>query len=252
MHRHGGGGVLLVVAAVGLLLAGCGTRRPESVVHHHAKVVVAAAPIAPTAPPNESLVATTNGAIPGSPAPGAPSNVVVPASWYGYQSILPVIDTTPTWVEVRLAQRPNGSTTWVPLSDVTLGFTPYRIVVDLATEHLAVYDLGKEILDFPAGIGAPDDPTVTGHYFMTMKVPPPDAGYGPFVLVTSAHSDAISDWEGTGDAIIAIHGPITSYDDALIGNTGAAISHGCIRLHDADLAQLSMIPAGTPIDIVAS
>jgi lipoprotein-anchoring transpeptidase ErfK/SrfK len=70
--------------------------------------------------------------------------------------------------------------------------------------------------------------------------------------VTSAHSDTITDWEGSGDAIIAIHGPITSYDDDLIGTHGAAISHGCIRLHDADLAQLSMIPAGTPIDITAS
>jgi lipoprotein-anchoring transpeptidase ErfK/SrfK len=71
------------------------------------------------------------------------------------------------------------------------------------------------------------------------------------VLATSAHSDAITDWEGLGDAIIAIHGPITTYDDQLIGTTGAAISHGCIRLHDADLAQLSMIPAGTPIDVVS-
>jgi lipoprotein-anchoring transpeptidase ErfK/SrfK len=70
------------------------------------------------------------------------------------------------------------------------------------------------------------------------------------VLVTSDHSDTITDWENSGDAIIAIHGPIDAYDDSLIGNTGAAISHGCIRLHDADLAQLAMVPAGTPIDIV--
>ena len=54
----------------------------------------------------------------------------------------------------------------------------------------------------------------------------------------------------TGDAVIGIHGPITSYDDSLIGTTGAAISHGCIRLHEADLAQLSIIPPGTPIDII--
>ena len=77
---------------------------------------------------------------------------------------------------------------------------------------------------------------------MTMQVPAPTAGYGPFVLVTSAHSDLHMDWDDSGDAIIAIHGPITSYDDSLIGTTGAAISHGCIRLHDADLAQLNTIP----------
>jgi lipoprotein-anchoring transpeptidase ErfK/SrfK len=77
----------------------------------------------------------------------------------------------------------------------------------------------------------------------------PNASYGPFVMITSDHSDAIADWEGSGDAIIAIHGPVGS--DAQIGTTGAAISHGCIRLHDSDLAQLRDVPAGSPIDIVA-
>lgn len=200
--------------------------------------------------PPETAVATTDGAIPGSAAPGEAPDMTVPASWFGYPSVLPVIGQTPGWLEVRLAQRPNESTTWVPAGDVTLSTTPYRLVLDLSTEHLAVYDAGQEILNFPAGIGTPDDPTVTGSYFITMKVPPPDPGYGPFVLVTSAHSDAITDWEGSGDAIIAIHGPIDAYDDSLIGTTGAQISHGCVRLHDADLAQLAMIPPGTPLDIL--
>jgi hypothetical protein len=244
-------GALFFAAAVG---AGC---HPSAVASHstapkHRRVTVVAATAHPAAP-NTGITetATMNGAVPGSPEPGAASNTVVPASWYGYPSILPVIASVPNWVEVRLAQRPNGSTTWVPQSDVSLSTTAYQLVLNLSTEHLTVYENGSQILDFPAGIGTPTDPTVTGNYFITMRVPPPDPGYGPFVLVTSAHSDAISDWEGSGDAITAIHGPITSYDDSLIGTTGAAISHGCIRLHDADLAQLDMIPAGTPLNIVS-
>ena len=193
----------------------------------------------------------TNGDIPGYPAPGAPSDMTVPGRWFGYPSVLPVISTEPGWLDVRLAQRPNGSTTWVRQSDVTLGNTPYAIVVNLTTMHLDVYDGGAPILDFPAGIGAPSDPTPTGSYFVTMQYPPPSPGYGPFVLVTSDHSDSITDWENSGDAIIAIHGPIDSYDDSLIGTAGAAISHGCIRLHDADLAQLGTIPAGTPVEVVS-
>ncbi len=59
-----------------------------------------------------------------------------------------------------------------------------------------------------------------------MTAPPPGPGYGSLVL-------------------------ITSYDDSLIGSTGAAISHGCVRLHDVDLARLSVSPPGTPIDIVS-
>jgi len=212
------------------------------------------APAAPgvTAPAASTLVATTNGSIPGYAAPDAPApSMTVPGTWYGYPSVLPVITTEPGWLYVRLAQRPNGSTIWVRQSDVTLSSTPYSMVVDLTTMHLYVFDSGTQVFDFPAGVGAPNDPTPTGHYFMPMQYPSPGPGYGPFVLVTSDHSDSITDWENSGDAIIGIHGPIDPYDDSLIGTTGAAISHGCIRLHDADLAQLSVIPAGTPIDVIA-
>jgi len=278
------GGLLVAVFGMAALAGGCNASKVSQPMpaHNVAASASAATPVTPSPPdptphadaataqssaavpgtPSDAasvsfgvnvstVVATTHGPVPGSPAPGAPRNTVVPATWYGYPSTLPVIGTAPGWVEVRLAQRPNGSTTWVPMSDVSLSTTPYELVLDLATRHLMVYDSGNEILDFPAGVGAPDDPTVTGNYFIAMRVPPPDPGYGPFVLVTSAHSDAISDWDGSGDAIIAIHGPITSYDDALIGTSGAAISHGCIRLHDTDLAELNMIPAGTPLEIIS-
>ncbi len=219
---------------------------------HAAAITKAAAAdsVALTPPPGTTLTATPWGPIPGYPAPGAPSNRTVPGSYYGYPSILPVIATQPGWLEVRLAQRPNGSTTWVRQGYVTTGVTPYSIVVNLTTMRLSVYDDGIEVLDFPAGIGAPDDPTPPGQYFVFATVPPPDSSYGPFVLATTDHSDTIVDWENSGDALIGIHGPITSFDDSLIGTTGAAISHGCIRLHDADLSKLAVIPPGTPLTIV--
>jgi lipoprotein-anchoring transpeptidase ErfK/SrfK len=229
---------------------------PPPPARHQIPTTTTTAPAAPaagavTAPAASTLVASTHGSIPGYASPGAATpSMTVPGTWYGYPSILPVITTEPGWLYVRLAQRPNGSTIWVRQSDVTLSSTPYYLVVDLTTMHLFVFDDGTQIFDFPAGIGAPDDPTPTGHYFMPMQYPAPGPGYGPFVLVTSDHSDTIADWENSGDAVIGIHGPITSYDDSLIGTTGAAISHGCIRLHDADLAQLSIIPPGTPIDVV--
>lgn len=259
---------LPVAALVGAVaLAACGTdgmpSRGASESHHHNVAATVAhghtnAPVpAPPAPamdvglvPASTTVATTDGAIPGYAAPGQPSDMTVPGNWYGYPSALPVVAVQPGWFEVRLAQRPNGSTTWVQASDVTLGTTPYAIVVDLTTEHLTVYENGTQLFDFPAGVGAPDDPTPTGNYFLAFQEPPPDPSYGAFILVTSDHSDSIADWDGSGDAIIGIHGPITSGDDALIGTTGAAISHGCIRLHDADLSQLANIPAGTPINVV--
>ena len=245
-------GVVVAAMAAAAGLASCGTSVPEATgpITFHVPTTPTVN-LAVTAPPGTTLVATLHGDTPGSATPGGPVAQVVPGEWYGYQSILPVIGSAPNWIEVRLAQRPNESTAWIPQGDATLSTTPYKVVVDLATEHLSVFKDNRQILDFPAGIGAPDDPTTPGNFFVTMQAPPPDPGYGAFVMVTSAHSDAITDWGNSGDAIIAIHGPIDSYDDSLIGTTGAAISHGCIRLHDADLAQLANLPDGTPVNIIA-
>jgi hypothetical protein len=201
--------------------------------------------------PAVTTVAHLKGDTPAFAGPGGSRVGTVPGTWYGYPSILPVIVARPGWLEVREAQRPNQSTAWIPASDATFSSTSYFMVLNLTTAHLQVFLHGQPIASFPAGIGTTTDPTVTGHYFIAMTVPPPGPGYGPFVLATSAHSDAITDWEGLGDAIIGIHGPITSYDDELIGSTGARISHGCIRLHDSDLSQLANVSAGTPIDIVS-
>ena len=173
----------------------------------------------------------------------------VPSTWESRPSILPVIATRPGWVQVRLPQRPNGSTAWLPSDDVALNVTPYRIVVNLTT-RLTRYNQGKVVLSTPAGIGTATDPTPPGHYFLAFdeSPPQPNPGYGPFIMVTSAHSPSITDWEGSGDAVIGIHGPLGA--DAAIGATGAMVSHGCIRLHEAAQLQLRPVPPGTPIDII--
>jgi hypothetical protein len=61
----------------------------------------------------------------------------------------------------------------------------------------------------------------------------------------SAHSDAIADWEGSGDAVIGTDGPL----GADIGPAGAAVSHGCVRLQINDLVRSASLPAGIPITI---
>ena len=200
--------------------------------------------------PATTLVATVRQAAPRYTSPGNGLDGTVPASWYGRPSILPLIGTAPGWVKVRLAQRPDGSVAWLPAKDVTISSTPFRIVINLATTHLELYDQGRLVLSAPAGVGAVGDPTPTGEFFVAFdeQPPQPNPGYGPFIIVTSAHSEAISDWEGSGDAVIGIHGPLG--DDSEIGTTGARISHGCIRLHDAALERLSEVPPGTLIDIV--
>jgi lipoprotein-anchoring transpeptidase ErfK/SrfK len=173
----------------------------------------------------------------------------VAASEYGRPSVLPVIAARPGWVRARLPGRPNGSTAWLPADDVALRTTPYRIVIDVGRMRLSLYDRGRLVFSAPAGVGTPDDPTPTGEFFVQFDEPPPqpNPGYGPFIMVTSAHSTAISDWEGSGDALMGIHGPLG--DSRQIGDTGARVSHGCVRLHTGALERLRQVPPGTPIDI---
>lgn len=248
-----------VLAAAGLVLVGFSGQGGHSAPRAAKSAPSAAKPVPPplptTAPgrgagqlPSVTTVATVLRSASRYASPGREEEGTVPSSWWGRPSALPVIATRPGWVQVRLAQRPNGSTAWLPSGDVRLGATPYRIVIDLATTHLKLYEYGHLVLSAPAGVGAVSDPTPPGEYFAAFDENPPGPGYGPFVMVTSAHSTGIADWSGSGDAIIGIHGPLG--DDTEIGTTGARISHGCIRLHLPAQERLTDIPPGTPIDIV--
>jgi lipoprotein-anchoring transpeptidase ErfK/SrfK len=238
-------GVAVLAVAVALVLVSRGVPDPRA----------GATVRRPTGSPAPSsagstAVATLHHDVPRYPRPGAGSDGVAPGRWYGRPSMLPVIARKPGWVRVRLAQRPNGSTTWLRARDVSLGSTPYRLVVDLGDTYLRLYERGRLALSVPAGVGAPDDPTPAGHFFVAFdQAPPPgEPGYGPFIVVTSAHSEVISDWAGSGDAVVGIHGPLG--EDGRIGTGGARISHGCIRLHDRSLRRLRQVPPGTPIDVV--
>jgi len=256
-------GAAALAAAIGLMLSG-GPGSAAAVANTisrspapTARLAQSTAQARPTNPTARLQVAastelaTVRIAGPGFARPGAPATGTVATSWHERPSVLPVIATEPGWVEVRLPQRPNESTAWLPAADVTLSATSYEIVVDLATTRLSLYDGGRLVFSAPAGVGATGDPTPAGHYFVAFDEhpPQPNPGYGPFIIVTSAHSPAISDWEGSGDAVIGIHGPLG--EDSQIGPSGAKISHGCIRLHDQALERLAEVPPGTPIDIVS-
>lgn len=184
--------------------------------------------------------------------PGGSKVGTVPATWHDRPSILPVVDQEAGWLQVRLPQRPNGSTAWVRRSEVTVASTPYRVVIDVATTRLRVFRDGVEVLDAPAGLGTDEAPTTVGSFFVAFKQQPPaaDQGWGPFVLVTSAHSETISDFQSSGDAIAAIHGPLGAEETIEAG--GGYVSHGCIRLLLDDLAVLDDLPAGTPVDVIDS
>jgi lipoprotein-anchoring transpeptidase ErfK/SrfK len=249
---------VLAAAAVSGVLTGCGGGPAAAGPSSEATVAALSAAAAPglSSPgipfsvPASTELATLHNDLPRYDSPDVLGRGTVPASWEERPSVLPVLSTAPGWVQVRLAQRPNGSTAWLPADAVKLSSTPYVIVIDLTTTHLSLYKHGRLVFTTPAGVGTVSDPTPPGGYFIafTEGPPQPNPGYGPFIIVTSAHAPNITDWEGSGDAVIGIHGPLG--DDSEIGTIGARISHGCIRLHDPALERLSRLPVGTPIDII--
>lgn len=209
----------------------------------------AAASVVPVAA--ETTIAEVTGPVPYAAQPDGPVVGALPTgSWWRDTKFLPVIARVPGWLQVRLPQRPNGLTGWIPESVARLSTTTLGIVIDVTDHRLRLYDGGHLVLDAPAGVGTPDDPTPLGDFYLMDIGPSRGAGWGPFVLATNAHSEAITSWQGSGDAFTAIHGPLGA--DAAIGDAGAEISHGCVRLHVGDLARLAPVPLGAPVTIVAA
>jgi lipoprotein-anchoring transpeptidase ErfK/SrfK len=95
----------------------------------------------------------------------------------------------------------------------------------------------------PVGIGAPGAPTPRGEFVVRNRLTRfKSAFYGPVALGTSARSETLTDWPGGG--YVGVHG--TDRPDLI----GGAVSHGCIRLRNADIVRLAReLPIGTPLTI---
>jgi hypothetical protein len=149
------------------------------------------------------------------------------------------------WYEVLLPVRPNGSTAWVRGGDVELRVRPDRIEVDLSRRLLWRYR-GDELVDrIRVGVGTPTTPTGTGRFYVWVKVWYANAQgpYGAAALGLSGFSPVLSEWPGEGR--MAVHGTANPDD------RGRAVSHGCVRVYNADLMALLDVPLGTPVVIRA-
>ncbi len=145
-----------------------------------------------------------------------------------------------TWYEVRLPIRPNGSTGWVRASGVSGRDVGERIEVDLSEHRLWRFANGRTVASFEVGIGTPASPTAPGHFFVWARVPSdPSGAYGVLALGLSGFSDVITDWVGGGR--LAIHGTEASSD------RGADVSHGCVRVFNAQMITLGDVSLGTPV-----
>jgi hypothetical protein len=185
-------------------------------------------------------------------APGptaAPLTTVATRTPEGTTNILELLGTarrepSGLWQRARLAVLPNGRTGWVPRS--ALGgsvFLDTRLVVDRQRFRATLFRDGVPVFTAAIGIGQPQWPTPAGDFYvrdvLTRYRSP---FYGPVAFGTSARSPTLTDWPGGG--YIGIHG--TDQPSLIPG----AISHGCIRMRNADILRLAaLMPVGTPITI---
>jgi lipoprotein-anchoring transpeptidase ErfK/SrfK len=149
---------------------------------------------------------------------------------------------TRSWVHVRLPVLPNNSTGWVPRA--ALGgyrFLRTRLVVDRKRLTATLYYDHRVIFRAPVGVGRPESPTPPGRFYVRDKLTSfPDPFYGPVAFGTSARSPVLTDWPAGG--FVGIHG--TNQPGLIPGR----ISHGCIRLRNADILRLArLMPVGTPL-----
>lgn len=197
--------------------------------------------------PVSTAVASPHGVVPKFDAPDG-NQIGEAGEWYGYDMTMPIVEEQPGWVRVMIPERPNQSTAWLREADVTRSSVAYRIVANIEQTKATVFKDGFPYFSFAFVAGKASTPTPTGNYFVAVVEHDVPHGYGSIVLDLSAHSEAIQSWQGSGDAIIAFHGPFGT--ESRIRAGGAHLSNGCMRMLPEDQIKLAEIPVGTPVDLV--
>jgi lipoprotein-anchoring transpeptidase ErfK/SrfK len=149
------------------------------------------------------------------------------------------------WVKVLLPQRPNGTAGWAPADSFTFTQIHSRVEIDLSDRRLTVLRKGKRLARFSVAVGTPATPSPTGTFAIAEVIPTgdPKAFLGPLVMPLTAFSNALNEYAG-GNGRVAIHG--TSAPELI----GQEVSHGCIRMHNADIRRVSrLVVPGTRVVI---
>jgi L,D-transpeptidase catalytic domain len=135
------------------------------------------------------------------------------------------------WYRIRLPGRPNGRTGWVTAERLQWlrAAGAVALDLDLSQRRLRVQRKGRTVRSFPVAVGKPGAPTPRGRFYLAAAWRPSENLYGRWAIETSAGA-SITDWPGGG--VIGIHGTNQPW---LIGS---AVSHGCIRMRNADILRL--------------
>ncbi|HZB24249.1 MAG TPA: L,D-transpeptidase, partial [Gaiellaceae bacterium] len=148
------------------------------------------------------------------------------------------------WFRVQLPLRPNGVRGWIRARDVVVRPVTARIIVDLSSRRVSLYQRGRRVMWTRAAIGTPATPTPVGLYYVNQRLIPysPYGAFGPGAIGISAFSEVHTGWAQGGP--VAIHG--TNRPELI----GQRVSNGCIRVQNDALRRLFVraLP-GTPVTV---
>ena len=120
-----------------------------------------------------------------------------------------------------------------------LAATQGKIIIDKSKFRLRAYRDGKLVLTMPIAVGQPRYPSPTGTFVVTEKLKnptwiPPNSPWakGLEPIPPGAGNPLGTRWIGTSAPAVGIHGTPNN------GSIGTAASHGCIRMHIADVEKL--------------
>jgi lipoprotein-anchoring transpeptidase ErfK/SrfK len=148
------------------------------------------------------------------------------------------------WVKIRFPSLPNGAVGWIPRSAIGgYGVVHTKLVIDLGSSRARLFRGGRLLFQAPIGMGRAGWPTPVGRFYIRNRLEGfGDPFYGPVAFGTSARSPVATDWPAGG--FVGIHG--TDSPELIPG----AVSHGCIRMRNRDVTELSrLMPIGTPVRI---
>ena len=164
----------------------------------------------------------------------------------GAKTTLPVLDARGGWLLVRLPGRPNGHAGWISAAHTSRSVTFWHLLVNTEERTVTVDWGGRSVRVFKAVVGKPSTPTPVGQrFYVEEPVALGPTGIGaPYALALSARSGVLQEFDG-GPGQIAIHGL-----ENVGGVPGTAVSHGCIRVANANARWLAArIGAGVPVTI---
>lgn len=154
---------------------------------------------------------------------------------------------------VRAFQREND----IPVDGIArpalLERTAGRIVVDQSAYTLTLFLDGRRVKQYPIAVGMSSYPTPNGLWSVTNMarnptwIPPNSPWAAGLEPVPPGSSNPLGTrWIGTSAPLIGIHGTPQPW------SIGTRASHGCIRMHIADVEDLfEQVTVGMPVEIRA-